>query len=225
MNKIFQDFQNEFNEEFELKQKIRTQTKQITKINQKIEHVLIDIHDEFDDFSNIFEKILNLIPKFKEQLEKVVLLIPEEQYHKYDSGLKFEIINIIYALSFVTFLKSGDLITIQKIKELILNKEKLGLKYELIIEKQDYLNGISKLSSQLSRYCVNCARNEKYEIIENICDFLGKINLGLELLKSKNEGLKKKHEFIKRDLKKIEKLIYDIEKTNQIKKILSNQKN
>lgn len=75
---------------------------------------------------------------------------------------------------------------------------------------EDYLLGLLNLASELSRFAVNAVTSEDYERPLKISKFVGDLNSGFRLLNLKNDGLRKRFDALKYDVKKIEEIVYDI---------------
>merc|ERR1711936_281343 len=78
------------------------------------------------------------------------------------------------------------------------------------LDIEEYLIGLTHLSNELSRLAVNCVTSEDYSRPERIADFITSLNSGFRLLNLKNDGLRKKFDGIKYDLKKVEEVVYDL---------------
>lgn len=75
---------------------------------------------------------------------------------------------------------------------------------------EDYLLGILLLASELSRFATNSVTMGDYERPLNISHFIGDLNTGFRLLNMKNDGLRKRFDALKYDVKKIEEVVYDV---------------
>lgn len=75
---------------------------------------------------------------------------------------------------------------------------------------EDYLIGVLQLASELSRFATNSVTLGDYERPLQISRFLGDISAGFRLLNMKNDGLRKRFDGLKYDVKKIEEIVYDI---------------
>eukprot|EP01135_Chromosphaera_perkinsii_P005960 Nk52_evm5s375 gene=Nk52_evmTU5s375 len=75
---------------------------------------------------------------------------------------------------------------------------------------EDYLNGVCLVSAELSRWAINCVTCGDYKRPKQIADFLAGLHAGVRLLNLKNDGLRRKFDGIKYDLKKVEEVVYDL---------------
>lgn len=78
------------------------------------------------------------------------------------------------------------------------------------LDLEDYLLGLLSLATELSRFAVNAVTAEDYERPLKISKFVGDLNSGFRLLNLKNDGLRKRFDALKYDVKKIEEVVYDI---------------
>lgn len=75
---------------------------------------------------------------------------------------------------------------------------------------EDYLMGLLQLASELSRFATNSVTLGDYERPLSISRFVADLNGGFRLLNLKNDGLRKRFDALKYDVKKIEEVVYDI---------------
>ncbi|KAL1140415.1 hypothetical protein AAG570_000347 [Ranatra chinensis] len=78
------------------------------------------------------------------------------------------------------------------------------------VDLEDYLSGLLLLASELSRFAVNSVTSGDYQRPIQISQFVNELNSGFRLLNFKNDGLRKKFDGLKYDLKKIEEVVYDL---------------
>lgn len=75
---------------------------------------------------------------------------------------------------------------------------------------EDYLLGVLQLASELSRFATNSVTLGDYERPLQISRFLADLSAGFRMLNMKNDGLRKRFDGLKYDVKKIEEIVYDI---------------
>lgn len=78
------------------------------------------------------------------------------------------------------------------------------------LDIEDYLMGVLQMASELSRYAINSVTLGDYERPLAISKFVADLNSGYRLLNLKNDGLRKRFDALKYDVKKIEEIVYDI---------------
>lgn len=66
------------------------------------------------------------------------------------------------------------------------------------------------MASELSRFATNSVTLGDYDRPLNISRFMADLNSGFRLLNLKNDGLRKRFDALKYDVKKIEEVVYDI---------------
>lgn len=70
--------------------------------------------------------------------------------------------------------------------------------------------GTLQLASELSRFATNAVILGDYERPLQISRFVADLSSGFRLLNLKNDGLRKRFDALKYDVKKIEEIVYDI---------------
>ncbi len=83
---------------------------------------------------------------------------------------------------------------------------------DLNVDPEDYLMGLSDLTGELARRAVLITINKNYSDVHEVRDFVAGIHDFFLTLDMGNGDLRKKYDAIKWNLKKIEDIIYDIEK-------------
>lgn len=78
------------------------------------------------------------------------------------------------------------------------------------LDIEDYLMGTLQVASELSRFATNAVTLGDYERPLQISRFVGDLSAGFRLLNLKNDGLRKRFDALKYDVKKIEEIVYDI---------------
>lgn len=82
---------------------------------------------------------------------------------------------------------------------------------KLNIEIESYLQGILQMVNEtLVRFAVNAVCAGEYSYVQNIHAFIVNIDKGFRLLNLKNDGLRKRFDCLKYDVKKVESIIYDL---------------
>lgn len=78
------------------------------------------------------------------------------------------------------------------------------------LDIEDYLLGVLQLASELSRFATNSVTLGDFERPLQISRFLADLTAGYRVLNLKNDGLRKRFDGLKYDVKKIEEIVYDI---------------
>lgn len=78
------------------------------------------------------------------------------------------------------------------------------------LDIEDYLMGVLLLASELSRFATNAVTLGDYDRPMQISRFVADLSAGFRVLNLKNDGLRKRFDGLKYDVKKIEEIVYDI---------------
>lgn len=78
------------------------------------------------------------------------------------------------------------------------------------LDIEDYLMGVLQMASELSRFATNSVTLGDFERPLQIQRFMADLSAGFRLLNLKNDGLRKRFDGLKYDVKKIEEIVYDI---------------
>lgn len=78
------------------------------------------------------------------------------------------------------------------------------------LELEDYLLGILQMVTELARFAVNSVTLGDYQRPVMISRFVADLNAGFRMLNLKNDGLRKRFDALKYDVKKIEEIVYDV---------------
>ncbi len=93
------------------------------------------------------------------------------------------------------------------------NKKLLSFKI-LKIDYEDYLMGVCDLTGELTRRAVSLATKRKFKEVEEIKNFVEDIYGEFLKFDLRNGQLRKKSDSIKWNLKKLEEVLYDLNKRN-----------
>lgn len=120
----------------------------------------------------------------------------------------FVTVRIVHTIALIVYLESQTLVSLETVNEIIgVNED--GKK--LNIEIETYLQGILQMINEtLVRFAVNTVCAGEYAYVQNIHAFIVNIDKGFRLLNLKNDGLRKRFDALKYDVKKVESIIYDL---------------
>ncbi|XP_055859361.1 translin isoform X1 [Episyrphus balteatus] len=224
---IFANYQEYIDNEQELREKIRTVVRQIEQQAKEATIRLQIIHSDIEK-SKVSLKLLmtiqysiNSIPVGEACLlarklfencaigyKSLAELIPPAQYHRYSDHWTFITQRIVFLIALTVYLEVGTLVTRETVAEILGLKTVQSEGFHLEIE--DYLMGILLMASELSRFATNSVTLGDYERPLQISRFIADLNSGFRLLNLKNDGLRKRFDALKYDVKKIEEVVYDI---------------
>lgn len=135
-------------------------------------------------------------------------LIPIGQYYRYCDHWQYLTQRIVFLISLTVYLEAGFLVSRETVAEILGLKVNQNEGFHLDIE--DYLLGILQLASELSRFAINSVTLGDYDRPILISKFVANLNAGFRLLNLKNDGLRKRFDALKYDVKKIEEVVYDV---------------
>lgn len=115
---------------------------------------------------------------------------------------------IVFLIALTIYLEAGFLVSRETAAEILGISANSVNEFHLNVE--DYLMGILQMVSELSRFATNSVTLGDYERPLLISKFVGDLNAGFRLLNLKNDGLRKRFDALKYDIKKIEEVVYDI---------------
>lgn len=168
--------------------------------------------------------------------EKIAKLV-NGQYYRYNDHWQFLTQRLVFLIALTIFLEKGFLVERDVVADILGCKYKEAILLEHIqmprvfsltsmfilafsvktvqrdgfhLDIEDYLMGVLQLASELSRFATNAVTLGDYDRPMQISRFLADLSAGFRLLNLKNDGLRKRFDGLKYDVKKIEEIVYDI---------------
>ncbi|KAJ5073548.1 translin [Anaeramoeba ignava] len=200
-----------FEEENSTHEQIINSVKEIKVINAQIDFLLEKIHSK----PNEMNEILNQTKEFQETLQQkyssLFDLIPKGKYYKYYYLWKATGSQSVFLIAIIHWFENKTLITQETVKNLFhpSNKEDIS---QIGIDLENYLFGLIQLSNELSRFAGTFASHGKYQLVQEIQNFLNVIYNGFKCLNLKNDDLRRRFDTLKYDLKRLESIQTDIHK-------------
>ncbi|XP_068146157.1 translin [Drosophila tropicalis] len=205
---IFSNYQKYIDNEQEVRENIRLVVREIEQLAKDATIRLQIIHSDLAQISSACGLARKQIEACAEKYEKLSALVRPGQYYRYSDHWTYITQRLIFLIALVVYLEAGFLVTRETVAEM------LGLKTNQVdgfhLDIEDYLLGILLLASELSRFATNSVTMGDYERPLNISHFIGDLNTGFRLLNLKNDGLRKRFDALKYDVKKIEEVVYDV---------------
>ncbi|PRP81052.1 hypothetical protein PROFUN_11130 [Planoprotostelium fungivorum] len=199
------------NEIMEAESKVREDMKplikEIERISRSMSATMQQIHGKISQIEEICDKALSQVPELQTNFVQLSNSIPKGMQYKYQMSWKHSLGQVVFVFVLSEWLKNNHLVKLETITERVLGAARDN---GLSIELEDYLFGICSVPNELSRLCVNSVTASNYTLPLRISQFVGEIYAGFRLLNLKNDGLRKKYDGIKYDMKKIEEVVYDI---------------
>lgn len=189
-------------------QSIRECVKELDSHSKQTTIILQIIHSDIKKIPEACQQAHEQFGHFKTIFAKLAGLIPAGQYYRYNDHWHFVAQRIVFLIALTHYLEHDELISRETVTEILGIQTTNDKGFHLDLE--DYLLGILNLASELSRFAVNSVTAEDYERPLKISKFVGDLNSGFRLLNLKNDGLRKRFDALKYDVKKIEEVVYDI---------------
>lgn len=210
MSAIFASFQQHINVEQDLREEIRQVNKDIDQKAREIQTTLQIIHQEggLSKLADCCLQARKLFLDVKTGFSKLASIIPEDQYYRFHDHWRFSMQRLAFLASLTVYLESGQMAMIEDVAQIIgvTTKREEGFHIDL----EDYLMGLLQLASELARFAVNSVTNGDYKRPLHVSQFVAELNSGFRLLNLKNDGLRKRFDALKYDVKKIEEIVYDL---------------
>ncbi|XP_055299753.1 translin [Sitodiplosis mosellana] len=205
---LFTQFQDQLNNEQEVRDEIRAIMKEIDVAVRDATLSLQVIHTSLTEVSGGCLKAREQFEVCCNLYEKLAKLVPSGQYYRYNDHWSWTTQRLVFLIALTIFLEKGFLVERDTAAEILGLKTKQRDGFHLDIE--DYLMGVLQLASELSRFATNAVTLGDYERPLQISRFLADLSAGFRLLNLKNDGLRKRFDGLKYDVKKIEEIVYDI---------------
>ncbi|KAJ3393914.1 hypothetical protein HDU92_007394 [Lobulomyces angularis] len=176
------------------------------------------INSSVETATNLFRNIrfgycMCLINLFlpRKNLSDLSKLISPELVYKFNNMWSYSVQQACFLAALTEYFRSERLITISELENVLGIKVSLNGDYSgFHITIEDVLNGYVNITSYLSRLALNSVTHGDFARPLRISRFVNDLYTGFQLLNLKNDGLRKKFDAIKYDVKKIEEVIYDL---------------
>jgi len=205
---IFSQFQDHLNSEQDLREEIRNIVKDIDVAAREAAIILQTVHTSITEISEICQKARDQFEICRQYYLKLAEVVPSGQYYRYCDHWHYLTQRIVFLIALTVYLEAGFLVTRETVAEILGLKTSQQDGFHLDIE--DYLMGLLQLASELSRFATNAVTLGDYERPLQISRFVADLSAGFRLLNLKNDGLRKRFDALKYDVKKIEEIVYDI---------------
>jgi predicted translin family RNA/ssDNA-binding protein len=201
MEETFKLYEEKVKKETKIKDSITNDLEPLHDIIKNCDIKLQRIHFSTEKkIKELYGEILEMISPCKLIFKKIMETIPKGEYHRYHYLLSSKLISLISFLSLSFWLNTKELIKMDEIEKIL----------EIEIPVEEYLNGTMNIFFELSRFSVNLVIQGDYETPKEIDSFLKEFYQGLKQMNFKNDGLRKKFDSSKYEIKKVEQVIYDL---------------
>ena len=207
--KMFIDFDESLSKKSKEIDGVREKVEVIEKKVQKLLIFLQQIHQK-KDYKALVGNADSTAESFRDEVNHLLLFMKNcEQPFTLSYLCRQTIQKVSYAFCLVHYIKQSELLSIQDLWSMLGLDANLKDR-QLILNIEDYLFGLLMLTSELSRFAVNCVTLGDVNKPKEILDFVLKIQSGYSLLNLKNDALRKRFDGLKYDVKKLEQVTYDL---------------
>ncbi|KAL0482254.1 hypothetical protein AKO1_011121 [Acrasis kona] len=206
---LFLGFNKHFEEEDAKRETIRVEVRKLELLSSRIKTCLQAVHQHTDDYDATVKRICAEVDSLLAECAKVFAdldkLISKDSYYKYQGRFNNKTSQFSFLCLLKHYLETGTLLSHENVVKT------LGLEgNSVLITLEEYLHGCCELFAELSRLSVNSVTRGDFERPVKIKDFLHELHGALKLLNFKNDGVRKKFDSVKYDLKKVEEIVYDL---------------
>jgi len=210
VNNMFTAYQTSIESEQAIREDIRDTTKELDKSTKQLQSILQGIHFLPSKLKEVCEKARELLDsKVKPEFKTLESKVPAGEYYRFHDIWRPLMQRVSGSCALVHYLETEGLAD-RLIVANMLGVKAVPKEANIYLDMEDYLNGLLQMSSELSRFTVNCVTNGDYSRPARIGKFMSELNNGFRELNLKNDYLRKRFDGLKYDVKKIEEVIYDV---------------
>ncbi|KAH9950534.1 Translin [Amylocystis lapponica] len=193
----------------ELREKIKEQVVEFDKKTRTLSGMLNKIHSTpSEQMAVLLDSVRPTLEGCRETTAALAVLIPANQFWRWKDMWCNSLRSAVYAATLMEYLKSGTLLTLPTVNEVLGIKDEWKDRFTLTAE--DYLHGLITLVNELSRLAVNAVTLGDFEAPIKISVFVKDLFAGFAMLNLKNDLLRRRYDSLKYDIKKIEEVVYDV---------------
>jgi len=204
MDAIFEVINQELQQEHDVRNKLKELVKLLQENNRKLTVVCQQIHSDYNKVNDIIHKAKELLKEQRNTYVKLAEQAQGETRFKFSSLWKNIAQKDVFVYTFITWLETGKLASLEETQNFVFGSQ--GIPVEL----ENYLVGVTFLTPELSRLCVNAVIAADYERPKKIVEFVKDLYNGFQLLNLRNDFLRKRFDGMKYDLKKIEEVNLEV---------------
>jgi len=161
-----------------------------------------------EDQQQILQKAKTDVLTVRKSIEKIVDELEGHDYWQYHRLFSPGIQEYIEAVSFLEYIETGTLLTLEKAESDI--NDSNSKKAHFMLTVQDYLLGIADLTGELMRACVNAISLGEFEYCDKTSAFVRSIYNAFCSLPSQRNDVDKKMQTMYESLKKVENVCFNI---------------
>eukprot|EP01114_Cavostelium_apophysatum_P023136 TRINITY_DN8621_c0_g1_i1.p1 TRINITY_DN8621_c0_g1~~TRINITY_DN8621_c0_g1_i1.p1 ORF type:complete len:267 (+),score=52.92 TRINITY_DN8621_c0_g1_i1:107-802(+) len=206
---LFQGYAKGLDDYNDRSDRLRKVSRDITTSSKKLIFLLQRSCTE--DKEQIMEKARADAVPLRKLIEQVAQEIDGQDYYKYVGCFSWGLQEYLEAASFMEFLESGQLLTIEKAENDIKKTFSKELKFSITME--DFLLGIADLTGELMRACITAASNRQVEFCTDALAFMRVISNGIKSLPNLPyiKEWDKKLDVMETSLKKVEYACFNMQ--------------
>jgi hypothetical protein len=170
--------------------------------------VLQVIHISLTDVGTACLSAREIFKNSKKKFLELATIVPSYQFYRYNDHWNWTTTRLVSLIALVVYLEAGFLVSRETCAEI------LGLSYQQTsgfhLDLETYLMGILQMVTELSRFAINSVTLGDYSRVLSLQRFVADLASGFRLLNLKNDGLRKRFDSLKYDVKRIEEIVYDL---------------
>jgi len=186
MDAVFDAINAELQQENEVRSEVKDIVKILDENNRKANGICQQVHANWKKVAEIVAKAKELLQAQQVQYTKLADKAKGENRFKFSNLWKNVAQKDVFLFTFTTWLEKGKLATLEEVQQSVFGKTGVPL------ELENYLVGVTFLTPELARLCVNSVIAGDYEQPKKIADFVNDLYNGYQLLNLKNDFLRKR---------------------------------
>ncbi|EJU03107.1 Translin [Dacryopinax primogenitus] len=196
-------------QEATLREKLKDESSKLDQKSRSMQGIMNKIHaTPTSQLPKLIETVKPLIESCKQNAKAMAEIVPPNSFWRWKNTWAQSIQGIVFVLALCRFLEKGTLITLSEANEAIGVQEEWSDRFTIATE--DYLQGIISLVNELSRLTVNAVTLGDFDAPFRISIFVKDLFAGFSLLNLKNDGMRRRFDSLKYDVKRIEEVVYDV---------------
>ncbi|KZO96944.1 Translin [Calocera viscosa TUFC12733] len=207
--KDFQEMSVQLEQEANLREKLKDEVLKLEQKSRSMQGTMNKIHaTPTAQLPKIISTVKPVVESCKDDTRAIAFLVPPNNYWRWKQMWSQAVQGVVFTLALCKFLEDGTLITLPEVSQ-VLGVE-ADWKDRFTIATEDYLHGIISLVNELSRLAVNAVTLGDFDAPFRISVFVKDLFAGFSLLNLKNDGLRRRFDSLKYDVKRIEEVVYDV---------------
>ncbi|KLO14763.1 translin [Schizopora paradoxa] len=195
--------------EIDLKEKIKDFVSDFDKRTRRVQGALNKIHSTpSEDVPRLARSVKPMLDECSLSVSAIAGLVPEFEYWRWSGMWSFSLRAAAFGALFVHYLETETLLSLEGVSSVLGIKDEW--KHKFTLQAEDYLHGLITMVNEMSRWAVNAVTLGDYERPIRISIFVKSIFAGFSALNLKNDGLRRRFDSLKYDIKKIEEVVYDV---------------